>query len=322
MNVLKIANELDKINVDLRASNFEIRVHDKNEVLVIFEVIRELEVISSRPKFEFNEGVLKITQETQNNSFGTRHSNDGIMHVNIRQSGTNIISIDRNTSITINNGQFAVNGRPVEAGYLNTIANMNFIDTGIVIVYIPHNFSLDELRINLINNSADIFGSNVFSIAKAHSTASNGSIMFTDVNLHNIDLTASNGSLVLDNVTTLNNGEISLQTSNGSIAIIDSKIASVLNARTSNGSINLSDSSFSEDIFTESSNGSINWSGVNAAKNASAIVSNGTVTIENSVVNSKLTARSSNGKVNLRNVDTDMDAADIRATRPENVSIQ
>jgi len=276
-------------------------------------VIPEFET-GNRPQFDFDTetGVLYLTQE---------HYAERVSGISITPAGIVRGRVDiRNTgNVRHRNRQVIVDGRPVQGVDLNAIDGITFVDTGIVVIYVPEDFTIEAISIETGSASMRVFGENSLTIQSVYATTGNGSVALTDVFLQDISLAASNGSLALTGAVV--DGNTSMRTTNGSIAVSDSQILSPFSIRTTNGSIALYNSSFAENLSAEVTNGSIGWHTVTAKQNASAVSTNGTIALSNSRIEGRLFSRVSNGTVMLSNIDTNMDNADIASGRHGRVFI-
>ena len=301
------AEDFNRIDANLLVSPLEIRVHQENHVLVTFEVVRDFET-GNRPEFNFDseKGTLYLTQE---------HSAEAVSGISIGNNGTSnmTVNVRHAGNMNMNNRQIIVDGQIAAGVNLNEISGVTFIDTGLVTVFVPENFVLDEILFESGSGRISVFGENLVTIRDVSASVTNGSVSINGAYLRNIGLTTTNGSLALSNSTA--DGNISMQAVNGSVSISNSRITTSPHLRVSNGSISLSDSVFTANFTTQASNGSLSWENVTAERNATATVTNGTVSISNSRIAGRLFASTTNGTINLRRIDTDMDRADIRTGR-------
>jgi len=301
--------DFNGLDINNLVTPVHVRIHQENYILVTFEIFEEIER-GNRPQLEFDSetGVIYLTQELYEGSLYSSWNNSGrILNWNWRQ-----VNIRHSHNIHYNNQLIFTNGQFVDGINFNEIEDITLFDIGLITVHVPKDFVMDTLYFDAPSGTIKTFGDNSIVVKDIFATTRNGDVILTDTHLHNVDLTATNGFLILDGVIV--DGNISMSARNGDVIISNSQILSNFYSSIDNGDIILSNSTFAYNISSQATSGFIIWRDITVKQNATATVTSGDIIIIDSRIDGRLTATATTGWINITRVDTDMDRANVRAT--------
>lgn len=198
--------------------------------------------------------------------------------------------------------ELVINGREQRSGlsWIDYIGVMEVADKTLIIT-VPRDYDLFSL-ISITSSNGSVTVMDVGSDCEIYVKTSNASVTAENLNVSELSLTSSNGSMKLININITSDKPIIGKTSNASITC-DNVTAESISLTSSNGSGKLYSVTASDDIMIRTSNASITADSV-TCPSVSLTTSNGSIKANDITAERTFSASTSSASINVDNIDS------------------